>query len=108
MILQTLQVAATLLFTLFIPGFFIVQMCFKEMNKPEKLALMIAISIMVTTAIAIILGYNQEAAEMTGGISSKYLWRFHIIVSFILSSLYLFKEKPITRWRKARKWKTSD
>ena len=57
------SLAAALIFTLFLPGYVIVESCFKYLNIQEKLLLYPLLSVMVSThliyALSLILGYTR-------------------------------------------------
>jgi uncharacterized membrane protein len=74
-----------LLFGMFLPGFFISLIFFKEAKWLERILLSITYSIMITIAIAIGLGYNEAVKNITGGITSFNLWKWELIITSILA-----------------------
>ena len=75
---------AGLSFALFLPGFLLTLIFFKEYRLLERIMLSIAFSIMISIAIGIILGYNQNVKNITGGISQSNAWRIEIILTLLL------------------------
>ena len=78
------------LLALFIPGYLLTLIFFKELNLLEKIALAITFSIMIDVSIAIFLGYNETMKELTGGITSENVWFYSLIVTGFLFVLYFF------------------
>ncbi|MBU0756897.1 MAG: hypothetical protein KKF44_02430 [Nanoarchaeota archaeon] len=85
MILELVQIILGLGFSLFIPGFLVVIIFFKEFNKAEKIAFSITFSIMISIAISIFFGYNEEWAAKTGGLTLSNI----ILAEFIVNSLLI-------------------
>ena len=79
-----------LLLALFIPGFLITLIFFREVNLLERLMLGITFSIMISIAIGISLGYNKEVKEFTGGINPANVWLWELIVTSVLLAIVLF------------------
>lgn len=84
-----------LLLALFIPGYFITLIFFREVNALERIMLSITFSIMISIAIGISLGYNRNVKEITGGINPYNVWKWELIVTSILlvAVLFLHREK---------------
>ncbi len=80
---------AGILFAVFIPGFFVTLIFFKESSWLEKILLSITFSIMIAVAIGIALGYNKGAAEATGGINPSNVWRWEIAITGFFAVLAL-------------------
>ena len=79
-----------LLLALFIPGFLITLIFFREVNLLERLMLGITFSIMISIAIGISLGYNKEVREFTGGINPTNVWLWELIITSALLAIALF------------------
>jgi len=79
-----------LIFALFLPGFLITLIFFREVKILERILLSIAYSIMITIAIAICLGYNEQVKNITGGINSFNMWKWELIITFCLAAITLF------------------
>lgn len=95
MILEILQAIIGTLFALFIPGYLLVLIFFKELKPLQKMALAITFSIMVDVAIGIFLGYNENMKNLTGGVTAENIWFYSLIVSAFLLVMYLFtRTKP--------------
>ena len=75
---------------LFIPGFLITLIFFREVNLLERLMLGITFSIMISIAIGISLGYNKEVREFTGGINPTNVWLWELIITSALLAIALF------------------
>ncbi|MBD3203200.1 hypothetical protein GF327_02820 [Candidatus Woesearchaeota archaeon] len=91
MIIDILRIIIAALFSLFIPGFIIVYIFFEEFTLLEKISFSVAFSIMIDIAIAIILGYNKDIANLTGGLTFASIIKAEIIVIMILGIIYLIK-----------------
>ena len=72
------------LFALYLPGFFITMLFFRESKRLEKIVLSITFSIMIAMAIGIILGYNENVKNITGGINSYNVWKLELGVTALL------------------------
>ena len=79
-----------LLLALFIPGFLITLIFFREVNLLERLMLGITFSIMISIAIGIGLGYNKNVKDFTGGINTKNVWILELITASVLLVVVLF------------------
>ncbi len=69
--IEIIQIILGTLFALFIPGFLAVRLFFPEFRILERIAFSIAFSIMISIAIGIFLGYSEEWAQVTGGLTLK-------------------------------------
>lgn len=83
-----------LLLALFLPGFCITLLFFREANFLERVMLSITFSIMIAIAIGIALGYNKEVKNMTGGITPANVWKWELAITSALLGLVL-----IINWR---------
>ena len=93
MILQIFQIISGLLFSLFIPGFLLTLILFKELDLIEKIGLGMVLSICIDIALGLFLGYNEYMKELTGGIIAKNIWIGLITISLGLFVIYLFQIK---------------
>ncbi len=91
MILQVLRAIIGSLFALFIPGYLLVLIFFKELNMLQKAALAIVLSIITSVSIGIFLGYNETMKNLTGGVTEYNVWTYELLVSGILFVIYLLK-----------------
>ena len=69
------------LFAVFIPGFFVTWIFFREIDFLQRMLLSATFSIMVSMAIGIALGYNESAKIYTGGITPKAVWTIELSVT---------------------------
>jgi len=95
MIFQILKAIAGALFAFFIPGFLLVLIFFKELNKLQKIVLAVVLSIITAVAIGIFLGYNETMKNLTGGVTAYNVWIYELVLSGILLIINLLKEKLI-------------
>ncbi len=79
-----------LLLALFIPGFLITLIFFRESELLERIMLSITFSIMLSIAIGISLGYNRNVKEITGGINSKNVWMWELSIASVLLIVVVF------------------
>ena len=99
MIFEIIRAVFGLLFALFVPGFLVVAIFFKEEKPMEKLAFSITFSIMISIIIAIFFGYNAAVKDLFGGITFENLVLGEVVVNcslLILLGLDIFfgkKEK---------------
>ena len=83
------SLAAALIFTLFLPGYVIVESCFKYLNIHEKLLLSPLLSVMVSTqliyALSLILGYTRQTIIIA----------FFLMLMLMLMFILIFLTLPI-------------
>lgn len=98
MILEIIVAVIGALFALFVPGYLVTLIFFKELKLLQKIALAITFSIMIDVAIGIFLGYNENMKNITGGVTSENVWFYSLIVTGFLLVMYLFTktEKQIS------------
>ena len=82
MILHILQIIFGLVFALFIPGFLLTLIFFKELELIEKIGLAFVLSICIDIFVGLFLGYNETMKNITGGITSKNVWLYLLNISF--------------------------
>jgi len=90
------------IFAMFLPGFFLTLIFFKEVKLLERMLLSITFSIMITIALAIMLGYNENVKNITGGITAANLWKWQLWITGILGFIVL-----IMFWKNIRQLKFS-
>ena len=100
MILEILRAIIGSLFALFIPGYLVTLIFFKELKPLQKIALAVTFSIIIDVAIGIFLGYNENMKDLTGGVTAENIWFYSLIISAFLLIIYLF-----TRTKKQKKKK---
>lgn len=93
MILQIIQIIFGLLLALFVPGFLVALIFFKELEVIEKVALGFVFSICIDIIVGLFLGYNEAMKNLTGGITAFNIWIYLLIISIILSLIYAKREK---------------
>lgn len=106
MILNIAQIIFGLAFFLFIPGFIIVQLFFKESKTLEQILLAILFSIMVGLAIGVFFGYDRAQAVRTGGFTANNLWTAQLIITTLLLIILIIKRR-LTKPVKRKKWQRS-
>ncbi|MFH1592029.1 MAG: DUF1616 domain-containing protein [Candidatus Woesearchaeota archaeon] len=93
MILQINQIIFGLLFSLFIPGFLVTLILFKELDLIEKIGLGMVLSICIDIALGLFLGYNEYMKNLTGGIIARNIWIGLVTISLIFFIVYLFQKR---------------
>jgi len=92
-ILQILQIIIGLPLALFIPGYLITRIFFKELEELEKVALGFVLSIAVDIALGLFLGYNEYMKNLTGGITAFNLWLYLGSITIILIITWALKNE---------------
>lgn len=78
-----------LLLALFLPGYFIARIYFRELSEIEKLVLGFVFSICIDIFVGLFLGYNETMKNITGGITQYNLWLYLGIISGVLIIAYI-------------------
>jgi len=91
--LEILQIIVGLPLALFIPGYFLALLAFKELDNLEKIALGFVLSICIDIALGLFLGYNETMKNITGGITAKNLWFYLTIITLALGITLIAKNK---------------
>jgi uncharacterized membrane protein len=91
-IVDIIRIAAGLPLALFIPGYLIAWLAFRELSHLEKIALGFVLSICVDIAVGLFLGYNRTMKELTGGITALNLWFYLGSITLILAVMLFYKE----------------
>ena len=94
-LLTIIQIIAGLALALFIPGYLIVLLFFRELKFLERISLSLVLSICVDIVIGLFLGYNKYMKELTGGITALNLWIYLSIITVCLFLIYILKKKLI-------------
>jgi uncharacterized membrane protein len=90
--LSIIQIPFGLLLALFLPGYLVTRIFFKELEELEKIALGFVLSIAIDIALGLFLGYNETMKNLTGGITALNLWLYLgsitiiLIISWILNN----------------------
>lgn len=92
MILEILNAILGLAFGLFIPGFILNQILFKEQEMLERIALSIAFSISIDIFIGLFLGANLTMKNLTGGITVINVWISILLTTIILAVVYYLQK----------------
>ncbi|MGV8086560.1 MAG: DUF1616 domain-containing protein [Candidatus Woesearchaeota archaeon] len=90
-ILQIIQIPTGLILALFLPGYLIARIFFKELDELEKVALGFVLSIAIDIALGLFLGYNETMKNITGGITAFNLWLYLGSITIILIIFWIFK-----------------
>jgi len=87
--LQALQIVFGLIIALFLPGYLIARIFFKELELLEKIALGFVLSIALDIFVGLFLGYNKYMKDLTGGITALNLWIYLGSITIILLIIYV-------------------
>ncbi|MBS3170901.1 DUF1616 domain-containing protein [Candidatus Woesearchaeota archaeon] len=99
-VVDILHAVIGLAFALFIPGFLLTKIIFKEQELLETIAFSVAFSIAIDIFLGLFLGANKTMYEITGGITEMNVWFYIVIITVILGIVYLIKEKKLLKRRK--------
>lgn len=91
MIDQILQVTLGLVFSLFLPGFLIVELWFKNLNKLERYAYSIVFSLMISMVVSIFFGYNQNQFNRFGGLIQSNIFMTEVFIILLLIFIMFLK-----------------
>lgn len=80
-------------FGLFIPGYLTTLVFFKELKTLEKITLGFILSVCIDIIIGLILGYNENMKNLTGGITARNIWLSLILISIIMSIILAIQNK---------------
>lgn len=89
--MNPIQIVLGLALALFIPGYLIAKIWFKELSELEKVALGFVFSISIDIFLGLILGYNETMKNYTGGITAFNIWFYLVIITLLLLSYYIYK-----------------
>jgi len=97
-VLDILHAIIGLAFALFVPGFLLTKILFKEQEILETIAFSIAFSIGIDIFLGLFLGANETMYLLTGGITELNLWFYLLIITSILAVVlvlqkYLYSKK---------------
>ncbi len=93
MILAILRAILGLAFGLFIPGYLLTRLIFKDQEILETIAFSVAFSITIDIFLGLFLGANEIMANITGGITEFNVWYYLILISIFLGFILVLKEK---------------
>lgn len=92
-----IQVILGLLLALFIPGYLLARIFFKDLSELEKVALAFVLSIALDIFLGLFLGYNEQMKNLTGGITEWNLWIYlSSMTGFLLVVYALVNRKEIS------------
>jgi len=97
--MNIIRITIGLLLALFIPGYLIARIFFKELSELEKVALAFVLSISVDIFLGLFLGYNKTMKDLTGGITAMNLWFYLSIITIILLITYLLRMDEKERYK---------
>jgi len=89
--LQPFQIIFGLLLALFLPGYLLARLFFKELAELEKMAIGFVLSIAIDIFVGLFLGYNEFMKNLTGGITSFNLWLYLGSITIILFVVWILK-----------------
>ena len=96
-ILDILHAIIGLAFALFIPGFLLTKIIFKEQELLETIAFSIAFSIGIDIFLGLFLGANETMYQLTGGITELNLWFYLLIITSILVVVLVLQKYRISK-----------
>lgn len=106
-ILQILQIIIGLPLALFLPGYLVARIFFKELEELEKVALGFVLSIAIDIFLGLFLGYNEYMKNLTGGITAFNLWIYLGSITIILIIFWAIINKKefhaMINWIKGKK-----
>lgn len=94
MIFTILHAIIGLAFGLFLPGFLLTLLLFKQLDLLERIALSIGFSISIDVLVGLFLGANQTMKQITGGITPFNVWLYLIFISVVLGFIYIVRLPP--------------
>jgi uncharacterized membrane protein len=101
-ILSILQIVIGLPLALFLPGYLIARIFFKELEELEKVALGFVLSIAIDIAVGLLLGYNKYMKNLTGGITAFNLWLYLGTITLMLIIIWMIRNKD--EWDKVKRY----
>jgi len=90
-ILSILQIIIGLPLVLFITGYLVARIFFKQLSELEKVALGFVLSIAIDIIVGLFLGYNEAMKNLTGGITTFNLWLYLGSLTIILVIVWALK-----------------
>lgn len=87
------QIIIGLIFFYFLPGWIFVKIAFNELEGLEKTGIAVIISIMIGLIIGVFFGYDINQASLTGGFTETNIWLAEIVVTLLLATILLVKNK---------------
>lgn len=89
MILEIIHAILGLVFTLFLPGFLLTKIIFRDIDILETIAFSVVFSIAFSIALELFLGANKTMYDLTGGITEFNLWFYEIGFTIIFFCIFL-------------------
>jgi uncharacterized membrane protein len=90
--MNPLQIIIGLLLALFITGYLVTRIFFKELSELEKVAIGCVLSIAIDIAIGLFLGYNETMKNLTGGITAFNLWLYLGSLTIVLIIVWVLTD----------------
>jgi uncharacterized membrane protein len=91
MMLEIVRIVVGLPLALFIPGFLVALIAFGELSWLEKIALGFVLSICIDITVGLLLGYNLQMKDLTGGITALNLWLYLGSISVVLAVVLFYQ-----------------
>ncbi len=95
--MNIIRIIFGLALALFIPGYLMARIFFKELSELEKVALGFVLSISLDIFLGLFLGYNETMKNITGGITALNLWVYLTLITLILLLIYIITNKEEVR-----------
>jgi uncharacterized membrane protein len=92
-IISGLRIVFGLTLALFLPGYLVARIFFKELSGLEKVAIAFVISISIDIFLGLFLGYNEQMKNLTGGITATNLWLHLSLITLILLVIYMTRRR---------------
>lgn len=95
--MNIIRIIFGLALALFIPGYLMARIFFKELSELEKVALGFVLSISLDIFLGLLLGYNETMKNITGGITALNLWVYLSLITLVLLLVYIITNKEEVR-----------
>lgn len=93
MIVETIRLVVGVPLVFFLPGYLIMLIFFDELDLLERIGFGSLLSISLTIALGLFLGYNTSMRDLTGGITAMNLWVHLGSITVALTAIYLVKTR---------------
>ncbi len=87
---------------MFVPGFFITLIFFRDIETFERIILSITFSIILSVVLGISLGYNENVKNITGGITKANVWKWELIITAVFGLLALVVNRKAVSFAKIK------
>jgi uncharacterized membrane protein len=103
-LLAIAQIIIGLCFFLYLPGYLLTRLFFRNISNFENILLSIMSSIMIGMSIGIFFGYDRAQALLTGGFTFENILIAEIIITLVLAVLLYGKREYdfVRRYNQAR------